>query len=110
MQAQTTLVGSDGAVELHTVATIDLDLARVIHPRHAEDDDALGLDETLEEASRLVLGMGIQGRLEGCEDLLGSLNELGLVCVALLKPSDDSLGIVHWISSRNAFSERVIRG
>ena len=38
MQAQATLIGADGAVELHAHAAVDLHLAVVVHPRNAEND------------------------------------------------------------------------
>ena len=43
MEPQPTLVGAEGGVELHPEATVDLDLAVVVDPGHAEDDLALGL-------------------------------------------------------------------
>ena len=65
VQAQAALVGADGAVELHAEAAVHLDLAVVVDPRHAEHDDALGLDDALEQRGLLVLGMGLDDRLEG---------------------------------------------
>lgn len=41
MEAETALVRSQGGVELHTVAAVDLQLAFVIFPHDAELDDAL---------------------------------------------------------------------
>ena len=93
MQAQAALVGAYGTAELNAVATVDLDLAGVVNPGNAEDDDALGLDEALEKACGLVLGMRIQSWLQGGEDLLGCLDELWLGGIALLELSYDLLGI-----------------
>jgi hypothetical protein len=36
VEAQAALVGADGAVELDAEAAVDLDLALIVHPRHAE--------------------------------------------------------------------------
>ena len=41
-----TLVGADGCRELDAVAAVDVLLARVIHPCHAELDHALRLHQT----------------------------------------------------------------
>ena len=47
VEAQSALVGSDSAVELHAVADVHLNLAFVIHPRHTEGGDALRFHQTL---------------------------------------------------------------
>jgi hypothetical protein len=49
VEAQAALVGADGAVELDAEAAVDLQLALVVDPRHAEHDHALGLDDALED-------------------------------------------------------------
>jgi hypothetical protein len=43
VEAQTALVGAQRGVELHAEAAVDLHLALVVDPRHAEDDLPLGL-------------------------------------------------------------------
>ena len=95
MQTQAALVGPDCRVELDAVATVHLDLAIIVHPRHAEDDDALRLHKALEDAFLLVLGMGIECRLERGEHLTGGLDELGLVSIALLQLCNHALRVVH---------------
>ena len=57
MEAQSALVGADGAVHLDAESTVNLNVALVIEPRHAEHKDALGLDDTFEQTRRLVLGV-----------------------------------------------------
>ena len=47
METDTAFVRTDGRVHLHTETTVDLHLALVIHPRHAEHDHALGLHHAL---------------------------------------------------------------
>ena len=79
------------------VAAVDLDLALVVDPRHAEHDHALGLDEALEKGVLLVLGVGVERGLQGLEDLLCRLDELGLLGIAGLELGDDLLGIRHEI-------------
>ena len=68
VEAQAALVGADCRVELNAVTAVDLHLARIVDPRHAEHDDALGLDEALEKGGLLVLGMSIESGLQGCPE------------------------------------------
>ena len=60
---------------------VDLDLALVVDPRHAEHDDALGLDDPLEDLGFAVLGMALEHGLERLGDFLDGLMELGLALV-----------------------------
>ena len=57
MEAETSLVGAYGAVELHAVAYVDVYLALVVGPWHAERDDTLWLYEPLYEPCILKLRM-----------------------------------------------------
>ena len=82
MEAQAALVRADGGVELHTVATVDLHLAFVVNPGHAELDHALRLDEALQNAVLFVFGVLGNDRLEGVEHLVDGLQELRLVTIA----------------------------
>ena len=59
MEAQATLVGANGAIELHTVADIYLHFALVVHPGHSEGDDTLGLYNALYDFCFLKLGMTV---------------------------------------------------
>ena len=63
MEAQTALVWTNGRVELHTVATVDLHLAFVVNPGHAE----------LQNAVLFVFGVLGNDRLEGVEHLVDGL-------------------------------------
>lgn len=42
VESETTLVGTQRRVELHTVSAVDLELALVIFPDHAELNDSFG--------------------------------------------------------------------
>ena len=102
MEAQTALVGADRGVELHTVAAVDLDLAVVVHPGNAEDDDALGLNEALHEAGFFPLGVLVDDVLEALKDFVNGLQELGLVGVVLLKVGENAVQICivdHFLTS-----------
>ena len=81
--------------ELDAVTAVDLDLAGVVDPRHAEHDHALGLDETLEKSGLLVLGVRIDTRLKGTENLGRRLEELRLLRVTGLKLVEDPLSVRH---------------
>src|SRR5690606_10444761 len=73
---------SDGAVELDAVAAVDVDLAVVVHPRHAEVDVALRLHDPFEDAMLHVLGMLLEYRRQGVENLPYGLVEFLLVRIA----------------------------
>src|SRR5690606_27181025 len=49
VEAQAALVGAEHAVELHAEAAVDLHLAAVVLPRHAEDDLALRFADALDD-------------------------------------------------------------
>ena len=95
VKAQAALVRSNGRVELDAVAAIDLDLALVVDPGDTEHDDALGLDEALKQGSLLVLGMGVERRLDGAEDLGRGLDELRLLGIAGLELVENFLRVAH---------------
>ncbi len=110
VEAQAALVGPDGGVELDAVAAVDLDLAGVVDPGHAEHDDALRLDEALEDSGLLVLGVSVKGRLKGAQDLGGSLDELLLLGIALLELCEDVVAISHALSYRLGPSAGCLSG
>ena len=93
MEAQAALVGADGAVELDAVAAVHLDLALIIDPGHTEGDDALGLDQTLDQAGLLVLGMLLHHGLDALQHLADSLQELRLIGIALCKAIVNALQV-----------------
>ena len=95
VKAQAALVGSNGRVELDAVAAIDLDLALVVDPGDTEHDNALGLDEALKQGGLLVLGMGVERRLDGTEDLGRGLDELRLLGIAGLELVENFLRVAH---------------
>ena len=79
METQTALVGSDRAVVLDSVALIDSDNALIIHPRHSEEDHALGLDEHIEETACFVFGMLVKDDRKAVQNFRHSLMKLGLI-------------------------------
>ena len=85
METETALVGTDRAVELYTVSEVDLDVTFVIHPRYAESEDAVRLDDTLDDVCLLKLGMLVVDFFDRVEDLLCCLEELFLFSMLLTK-------------------------
>ena len=57
METQSSLVGADGAVELHPIADVDMDFSFVIYPGYTEGDDTFGLHDALDNLCLLKLGM-----------------------------------------------------
>ncbi len=64
MEAQAALVGANGHAVLHAIPTIDLNLAKVIHPRNTKHHGALWLHESLQQSvlgiARMFLNEGPQ--------------------------------------------------
>jgi hypothetical protein len=69
VEAETALVRTEGRIELHAVTLVDLALAFVVLPDHAELDDALGDGNDFE--SFPVFGVLLEegGGLEGGGEL-----------------------------------------
>lgn len=78
VQTQAALVGAQGRVELDPVAAVDLDVALVILPLHAELDDALGDGGDLEGGAVLWVLLEQSAVLQGRGELVVGLLELGL--------------------------------
>ena len=95
VKAQAALVGSNGRVELDTVTAVDLNLALVVDPGNTEHDDTLRLDEALQQGGLLVLGVGVERRLDGAEDLGRGLDELRLLGIAGLELFENFLRVAH---------------
>ena len=85
MQAQSALVGTDGAVVLHAVAAVDLRAALIVHPGHAEHDDPLRLNETVQQARLLIFRVLVEHRREAFQNLGGCLEKLAFMGIALLE-------------------------
>src|SRR5690606_19051491 len=69
VEAQAALVRTEGGVELDAEASVDLDLATVVDPRHAEDDLALGLADAREHGGVRVLRVLLEDGAQGVGDL-----------------------------------------
>ena len=112
MEAQAALVGADRAVHLDAEAAVDADLALVVDPGDAEHDDALGLDDALEDLGVPVLRVAVEHEGERLRDLLHRLVELGLRGVLRLDLGHHRGHVfVHWFlhgeTGTRAVEERV---
>ena len=82
MEAQTALVGTDCAVELDAVAFVDLHIAVVVDPSHAEFNHAFGLDQTFEQRSLAINSfVFVHNHTQRFEHLFDGLVEFGFTGV-----------------------------
>ena len=96
MEAQTALVGADGTVELDTVATVQLHLAVVIHPGHAEDDGTLGGGQPLQDrvpaVGRLI---ALDNGAQRFQHFFHRLVKFRLIQILLPHSLQDLIHIIH---------------
>lgn len=69
MESKTALVWAQGRIELHTIATVHLDLILVVFPDDAELDDSLGDGSHLEGSLVLRVLLEEGGIFEGGDEL-----------------------------------------
>ena len=87
MEAQSALVGADGAVELHPVAVVRMSHALVIHPGHSEGEHPLRLHHPGQKIQPLKAGIVRHSRLDHLQPGLHCLQVLRLIGVPLLQGS-----------------------
>ena len=85
MESQTALVGTDGVVELHAIARIDLYLAQIIDPGHLKGKLTIRFNDALSDLVRLELGVLIVGLLHGGQYLAHGLQILAFARMTLLE-------------------------
>ena len=95
MEAQSALVRSDGAVELDAETAVDLDLALIVYPRHAEHEHAFRFQNALQQRSLLKLGIGVDDRAQGIQDLRGCLKKFVLARIFPGQLLQDGINIGH---------------
>ena len=93
VESQSAFVRADGAVELYAVSDVDLYLAFVVHPRHAEGRDALWFDDSLHDFSFLEFRMLVVHILNRGKHFSHGLQELGLSWMLLLQILHDFLNV-----------------
>ena len=94
MEAQAALVGADGAVHLDAEAAIDLDIALVVKPGHAEHDEALGFGDALKDARRDVFRMALQHQAQRIDYFLYRLMKFRLCWVLRLHQRHNFVNVV----------------
>ena len=77
VEAQTALIGAEGAIELNPKPAVDLDRAAIIGPDHAEDDLSLGLADAFEQLRRGVGGVLGDDRPDAMQHTQHRLVKLG---------------------------------
>src|SRR5690606_8819311 len=82
VEAQSTLVRAERAVELDPEAAVDVDLAAVVLPGHPEDDLPFGLADPLNDLGLGVFGVFAENRADAFEHLPHRLVEFDLPRVA----------------------------
>ena len=78
MKTQAAFVGPDRAVHLNAEPAVHMQLALVVLPGDAEHDDALRLDDPLDDLRLPIFRMLIEHEGEGLDHFLDRLVELGL--------------------------------
>src|SRR4029077_11061195 len=96
METQSALVRTDGAVHLNAESSVDLNVALVVEPRHAEHDHALGLDNSFEQTRRLILGEFRQDQPERIKYFLYCLVEFGLGGILRFYTDHHGFNVVPW--------------
>ena len=93
MEAQTTLVRANSAVELYTITKVGLNLTLVVNPGYTESEDALGLNHALNNLCFLKLRMLVINLLDRLKDFTYSLQILGFAWVFSLQVGHDFLNV-----------------
>src|SRR6266478_7386553 len=95
VEAQSALVGADGAVHLDAEAAIDLHFARVIEPGHAEHKDSFGLRNAFQDLGFAILRVAFQHGPQGLEHFEDSLVEFRFGWVFGFDEVENLAGIVR---------------
>ena len=82
VEAQPALVRAECAVELHPEAAVDLHVAIVVLPGHAEDDLPLRLADALDDLVLGILGVLFEHRSESLQHLVDGLVEFVFARIA----------------------------
>lgn len=73
METDASLIWTDGVVELHAIADVDVDITVVVHPRHAESEDAVGLYEAFHETDAFKFRMLVIDGFDGLQNFAHGL-------------------------------------
>ena len=96
MQAQAALIRADGAGKLHAERVVDLHLALVIHPRHAEKDLALRHGQAFKKRFlAILLFVALNHRAQGIKHLANGLMKLRLAGIFAHHALIDLVNVRH---------------
>ena len=96
VETKPALIGTNRAVHLDAKTAVDLNVAALVHPRYAEHDHTLGLDDPLEHFGASIFGVFVENDDEGLRHFFDSLMKLGLGRVLGFHVGHESLhGIRH---------------
>ena len=95
MKTKAALVRTDCAVELHTVAAVNVDSAVVIDPRHTEHGCLFRGDKALQKRGFLIFRVAFHGGGNGVEHFRQRLAEFRLIAVTLGGVLQHFLHITH---------------
>ena len=94
VEADTALVGADGAVHLDAVAAVDFDFAFVVEPRHAENNHALGFGNAFQHLHLLQDRAGHDVRGQRFGHLADGLMEFRLSGIACNQPGHEVFDVL----------------
>ena len=83
MEAKTTFIGAESAVEFHTETAVDVHLAVVVLPGYPEDNLPFRLAYALDDFALKIFGMLAYDGSEGFEDFGDCLMEFNLARITL---------------------------
>src|SRR5437588_9871582 len=117
MKSQSAFVRPDRAVHLDPETAIDVDLALVVLPWHAEHDHAFRFNDSLEDFRFPVMRISIQHQGERLDYFLHRLMKLGFARVFGLHIGNqirnvifhETLTLMYATSSRMSYAKHVAR-
>src|SRR5699024_11423565 len=83
MKTQSTFVGANSTVKLHSVTTINLCFSRIIHPWDLKRNSTLWLNKPFEYIMLNIFGVFKKCRFDGMEKNMYCLMELFLIRISL---------------------------
>ncbi len=94
VEAEAALVRAERAVELHSEATVDVDLACVVLPRDSEDDLTLRFTDALDDLAIEILRVLRRNGPERTQDFVHALMEFELCRISLEDVGVDGLELL----------------
>ena len=93
METDTAFIRTDRIIELYTITEVGLHLAFVVHPRYAESEDTVRLDDTFNDFGLLKFGMLVVNLFDRFEDFAYCLQVFALTRVAKFQVRHQFLNI-----------------